>query len=142
MLVADLMSEDVVTVHVDGTVREAVGQLLEHDVGSVVVVNDEGDPVGIVTESDALRAGYATGEPFAEVPVRELAHHPVVTIDPSATIQLVAKRMADNDVKKVPVMDDLELVGIITLTDIVWHLSDIRAEAGELAGTEEEWNLD
>ncbi|WP_135667706.1 CBS domain-containing protein [Halorhabdus rudnickae] len=142
MLVEDLMSTDVVTVGSAASLREAVGQLLEYGVGSVVVLSDEGNPVGIVTESDALRAGYTTERPFAEIPVSKLAHHPVVTTQPSTTIQSVATKMGDNDVKKVPVMDGLELVGIITLTDIVRHLSAIRVEAGEVATSPDEWDLD
>jgi CBS domain-containing protein len=142
MLVEDLMSTEVITVPVDASVRDAVGQLLEHAVGSVVVLSDEGNPVGIVTESDTLRAGYVTERPFEEIPVDKLAHHPVVTTDPATTVQGVAEKMADNDVKKVPVMDGLELVGMITLTDIVWHLSDIRAEVGKLNTRPEEWELD
>ncbi|WP_136689036.1 CBS domain-containing protein [Halorhabdus amylolytica] len=142
MLVEELMSTDVVTIPVEATVREAVGKLLEHEVGSVVVLSDEGNPIGIVTESDALRAGYVTERPFAEIPAKKLARHPVVTTTPSTTVQQVAGQMADNDVKKVPVMDGLELVGMITLTDIVWQLSDIRAEVGELATEPENWELD
>jgi CBS domain-containing protein len=142
MQVSDLMATDVVTVDRDATLRAAVRELLENEVGSVIVVNEKANPIGIITESDALRAGYVTEKPFDEIAVTDLAHRPVITTKPSATIQWVAKQMADNDVKKVPVMDDLDLVGIITLTDIVWHLSDIRAEAGELAGSEEDWNMD
>lgn len=142
MLVKDVMSTDVVTVDRDASLRDAVGQLLEHEVGSVVVVSDEGNPVGIVTETDALRAGYRTGDPFAEIRVMDLAHRPVITTSPSATVQWVARKMADNDIKKVPVMEDLSLVGIVTLTDIVWRLSDIRAEVGELSNAPEEWELD
>ncbi|WP_181686050.1 CBS domain-containing protein [Halorhabdus salina] len=142
MQVSDLMATDVVTVDRDASLRAAVRELLENEVGSVIIVDDKGNPIGIVTESDALRAGYVTEKPFDEIAVIDLTHRPVITTKPSSTIRWVAKQMADNDVKKAPVMDDLELVGIITLTDIVWHLSDIQAEAGELAGSEEDWNLD
>jgi len=142
MLVEDLMSTDVVTVGVEASLREAVEQLLDRGVGSVVVLSEEGNPVGIVTETDALRAGYITGKPFRELPVSELVHRPVVTTDPGTTVQAVARKMADNDVKKVPVMDGLELVGIVTLTDVVWHLSDIRAEVGELNTRPESWETD
>lgn len=142
MQVKDLMTTDVVTVGLDASLREAVGKLLEKEVGSVIVLNEDEDPVGIVTESDALHAAYATEMPLRDIPVTKLAHHPVVTIDPSATVQMVAKRMADNSVKKVPVMDGIELIGIITLTDIVWHLSDIRAEVGDLMTEPKERQLD
>jgi len=142
MQVTEIMSTDVVTVDRDASLRDAVGKLLTHEVGSVVVVSNEGNPVGIVTETDALNAGYRTGNPFEDIRVMELAHRPVITTSPSATVQWVARKMADNDVKKVPVMDDLSLVGMVTLTDIVWRLSDIRAEVGNLSTAPEDWELD
>jgi len=142
MQVTEIMSADVVTVDRDASLRDAVGKLLTHEVGSVVVVSNEGNPVGIVTETDALNAGYRTGNPFEDIRVMDLAHRPVITTSPSATVQWVARKMADNDVKKVPVMDDLSLVGMVTLTDIVWRLSDIRAEVGNLSTAPEDWELD
>ncbi|ACV10372.1 putative signal transduction protein with CBS domains [Halorhabdus utahensis DSM 12940] len=142
MQVTEIMSTDVVTVDRDASLRDAVGKLLTHEVGSVVVVSNEGNPVGIVTETDALNAGYRTGNPFEDIRVMDLAHRPVITTSPSATVQWVARKMADNDVKKVPVMDDLSLVGMVTLTDIVWRLSDIRAEVGDMSTAPEDWELD
>ena len=133
MLVEDLMSTEVVTVSGDGSLRDAVARMLEASVGSAVVVNADGDPTGILTETDLLRAGYETDLPLSEIPVSKLSHRPVVTTKPTATVTYVAHRMAKNDVKKVPVMDGLDLVGMITLTDIVWHLADIRKEASDLA---------
>lgn len=141
MLVQDLMSTDVVTVDRDASLRRAVKALLENEVGSVIVVEDD-QPVGIVTESDALRAGYVTEKPFGEIAVTDLAHRPVITTKPEATVPFVARKMAKEDVKKVPVMDDLDLVGIITLTDIVRHLSDLRIEAGDVATAPDEWEQD
>lgn len=140
MLVRDLMSSDVVTVDVGASLHEAVGVLLEHDVGSVIVVNEDDHPVGILTEEDALRGAYEADEPFSAIDLRSVAHKPLVTTKPSATVPHVAARMARNDVKKVPVMDDLDLVGIITLTDVVWHLSDLRREASELEEAHDKWN--
>lgn len=52
---------------------------------------------------------------------------------------LIARQMADEDVKKVPVMEDLDLVGIVTLTDIVWHLSEIRKEVTALEDANSQW---
>lgn len=134
------MSTDVVTIPETATLREATERLLECDVGSVIVMSEEEHPVGIVTETDLLSASYETGEPLAEMAVADLSHKPVVTTKPSATVPHVASRMATKGVKKVPVMDDLDLVGIITLTDIVWHLSAIRKEASALADAREQWD--
>jgi CBS domain-containing protein len=123
------MSTHVVSVRQSATLRDAVPLLLEHDVGSVVVTSEGGHPTGMVTESDALRAAHATGDPLHEIDVADLSRRPVVTTETSATVEGLARTMADESVKKVPVMDDFDLVGIVTLTDVVWHLSDIRNQA-------------
>jgi CBS domain-containing protein len=140
MLVRDLMSTDVVTVHVGATLQEAAGELLEHGVGSVILVDGDRAPVGMLTESDLIRATYRSERAFGETDVREVGHKPVITTKPGASISLIAEKMANNDVKKVPVMDDLDLVGIVTLSDVVWHLSDIRREASDLERAERKWN--
>lgn len=132
MRVREIMTSDVLTVPVDATLREAIGELLAEGVGSVVVV-DEDTPTGFVTETDALRALHDRGVPPQDVAVRDLAHPPVVTTDPDHTVQHVAERMAEEGVKKVLVTEDLDVVGIVTLTDVVWHLGDIRREVAAVA---------
>lgn len=140
MLVKDLMTTDVVTTPLSATLQEAAGRLLDGDVGSLIVVDAEGSPVGILTETDILRAAHRSQRPFTQLGVSEVGHRAVVTTDPDASVSLIAERMADNDVKKVPVLESLDIVGIITLTDIVWHLSDIRTEASELERAREKWD--
>ncbi|MFW6017922.1 MAG: CBS domain-containing protein [Halapricum sp.] len=139
MLVRELMTSDVVTCPEDATLTVAVGELLDHGVGSVILTSEEGHPTGIVTETDALRAGYRTDRPFSDIRVTDLSHGAVITASPDETVQHVARRMAAEGVKKVPVMDGVDLLGIVTLTDIVWHLSDIRSEAAEIAEMNPGW---
>jgi len=141
MQVRDIMSTDVVTVLAGATVADAVDRLLQNGVGSVIVV-DDGTPVGIVTESDALRVALDTGKPLADIDVRAVGHPAVVTTTPSKSIPTVARVMADEGVKKVPVMDGIDLVGMVTLTDIVWELPAIRQEQGDIAALREEWSPD
>lgn len=139
MLVRDVMSTDIVTVPVDATLADAVERLLANGIGSVVVLAD-GNPTGIVTETDALAAARETGAPLAEIDLRRFRERPVATTAPDRTVQAVARRMGDEGVKKLPVMADLDLVGMVTLTDIVYHLSDIRSEAQSLADRHYDWS--
>jgi len=140
MLVQDLMTTEVVTVPERATLHDVVGRLLAEEVGSVIVLSEEGNPSGIVTETDVLQAAYQTQAALDETRVSSLAHRPVVTTKPTRTVQTVARKMAEESVKKVPVMEDLELVGILTLTDIVWHLSEIRKEATALEQAHQQWD--
>lgn len=136
------MSRDVVTVPQSATLRDAVDRLLTEEVGSVIVVSEEGHPAGIITETDVLRAIFQTGDPLREIDVADLSHRPIITTKPSATVPYVANQMASNDVKKAPVMDDLDLVGIITMSDIVWHLSELRKEASSYGEAISRWDPD
>jgi CBS domain-containing protein len=139
MLVRDVMTTDIVTVPVEATLADAVERLLVNEVGSVVVLADE-NPTGIVTETDALCAAHETGEPLADIDLRRFCEGPVATTTPDRTVQSVARRMAEEGVKKFPVLADLDLIGMVTLTDIVYHLSDIRTEAQALADRHYDWS--
>ncbi|MFC6865010.1 CBS domain-containing protein [Halomicroarcula sp. GCM10025817] len=140
MQVRDLMSTDVVTVPVGATLADAVRRLLEEGVGSVVVVDGEGDPVGIVTESDALGLALETDDPLSSLSVEAVGHRPVVTTTPSTAVSTVARTMADEGVKKVPVIDGIDLVGMVTLSDVVWHLTELRSELSNAASLRAEWD--
>ena len=133
------MSTDVVTVGVDATLAAATDEMLTAGVGSVIVVTAE-DPVGILTESDVLRAARDTGSALGDIQVRDAGHRPVVTTSPSTAVTTVARLMADEGVKKVPVLDGMELVGIVTLTDVVWALPSLRAEQSTIDAVREEWS--
>jgi len=126
------MTTEVVTVGIDATLAEAVGKLLTEGVGSVVVVDGE-TPTGIVTETDTLEAAHERGRPLGEIAVRDLAHPPLVTTDPDRTVQHVARTMAEAEVKKVVVTKGLSILGIVTLTDVVYHVADLRKEAAAAA---------
>jgi len=143
MLVRELMTADVVTVGVDGTLDDAVEKLLEEGVGSVLVV-DEGVPLGLITESDALEAAHDRGAPLQAIGISDLAHPPLVTVDQERTVQSVARTMAEEGVKKVVVTQELDVVGIVTLTDIVYHLADLQREAVGAAeeAADREWETD
>lgn len=139
MLVRDVMSPSLVTVSVDASLSDAVGALLANDVGSVVVLAD-GEPAGLVTETDALEAARASDRPLSAIGLDQFCDGPIQTTSPDRTVQAVARRMAEEQVKKFPVRTDLDLVGIVTLTDIVYHLSDIRSEAQQLAERHYDWS--
>lgn len=138
MLVEDLMSTDIVTCEYTASLQDAVVQLLKQNVGSVIVLQD-GEPVGIVTETDALLAGASLQRPFHEIPVKKVGSRPLITTTRETTIRKAVDRMKANDIKKLPVTDGLQLEGIITLTDIAVNHSEIMQEARQLSEQRERW---
>lgn len=122
MQVREIMSSPVVTVRSDATLREAVGKMLDRGVGSVVVV-DSG-PVGIVTSTDVLRAMYRGGGALADVAVTRVMSRELATATKKTSVTTALDTMERRKVKKLPVRDGIELVGIVTMTDIAQHQPD------------------
>ncbi len=133
------MSDEVVTVDAGASLREAVERMLREGVGSVVVTRD-GTPAGILTETDALKAGYLAERPFAEIPVAKAATGSLATIAPGTTLRKAVETMRDRDVKKLPVVESMELVGILTTTDVVRNQEALLDEAHRVSEGREGWS--
>jgi CBS domain-containing protein len=138
MLVEDVMTTDIATCDATASVQAAAEVMLDRGVGSVVVVRD-GAPFGILTETDALHAGVATNRPFEEIPVEAACSRPLVTITGEKTIRAAVSRMADNGIKKLVVVEDLECRGIVTRSDVAANYSEFVREAHELEATRARW---
>ena len=119
--VKDLMTKNVVTVDANKTVVEAAILMSEKDIGDLIVI-DGNTPVGIITERDFVRRVLAEGK-SATSKVSEIMTHPLKVIDPDAPIKEAARRMVNKRIRRLPVIKDNKLVGIITAADFARHLS-------------------
>ena len=131
MLVKDVMTRDLVTCPVEASLRLGVERMLANRVGSVIV-SDGTRPVGIVTETDVLHAGYVARRPFAEIPVRKVMSGSLVTIGPEKTLRRATRCMHDEGVKKLVVVEDFTPVGIVTTRDVIDSYHDLKAEMRDL----------
>ncbi|QIB73843.1 CBS domain-containing protein [Halogeometricum borinquense] len=138
MQVAQVMSSPVVTVTLDATLREAVRSMLERRVGSVVVL-DTG-PVGIVTRSDALWGTYQDGGSLADIAVTDVMSRDLVMTTEQTSITTALDTMKQHEVKKLPVRDGMELVGIITMTDIAEHHPEVVHEVRNRISRKGDWS--
>jgi CBS domain-containing protein len=119
--VKDLMTKNVVTIDSDKTVVEASVLMSENDIGDLVVMENN-IPVGIVTERDLVRRVLAERKP-AGTKVSEVMTSPLKVIDPEAPIKEAARRMVSRKIRRLPVIKNNKLVGIITAADFAKHLS-------------------
>ncbi len=131
ILVRDIMSKDVRVVRPDTTVKEVVATMNKFNIGSIIVVQGE-RPVGIITERDILRRMVEQNLAPEVLTARQVMTSPVLTINENATIEEAARFMANKKVKKLPVMDNGRLVGIITFTDIVTKVPTLLSILEEL----------
>jgi len=131
VLVRDVMSKDVRVVRPDTSVKEVVATMNKFDIGSIIVV--QGDrPVGIITERDILRRLVEPCLAPETLTARQVMTSPVLTISETASIEEAAKLMAKKRVKRLPVMNDGKLVGIVTFTDIVTNVPTMLSLLEEL----------
>jgi CBS domain-containing protein len=138
MRVSDVMTEPVVAVPADASLRRAADRMLAESVGSVVVTSD-GDPAGILTEHDFVAAGHEHDKPFSEIPVFAAASRPLITIEPSATLARAAGEMRDAGVKRLPVADGIDLVGIVTATDLLGERDRLDDDTRRALSERDDW---
>lgn len=125
MLVKEVMKRIVKTVRPEDTVKDAAKIMNELRIGSLVVVSGTGEVVGILTERDILTDVVATGKSADEVKISEIMTPNIVTITPDRTLEEAADIMTENKIKKLPVVYEGRLVGIITATDLIAYEKDL-----------------
>jgi CBS domain-containing protein len=85
---------------------------------SILIVVEDGKPIGIVTETDLVRRVIAENLVPAQIKVREIMSTPLVTIDSKCTVLDAAKKIQKYGIRGLPVIDNDKIVGMFTVTDI------------------------
>jgi CBS domain-containing protein len=120
--VKDLMTKNVITVDLSTTVFDAAVIMTEKRKGCLIVT--EGDaPVGIVTERDIVRRFVYRSLVNRETKVSEIMSKPLITIEPDSSIRDAARLMIKNNIRRLPVVKENKLVGILTTADFAKQLS-------------------
>lgn len=124
----NVMTSDVVTVKDTQTVQEAAALMSEHNIGSIPVVNSRGDMVGIITDRDITLRTTAQGE-GTQTPVSEvMTAQQVVQATPDMDVQQAAQLMAQQQIRRLPVVENGKIVGMVSLGDLaVDNMSDEAA---------------
>lgn len=123
----------VASVNPETTVSGLLATLAEHKIGAVVVTDASGGLVGIVSERDVARAGHAHGAGVMELPMSEIMTKVVVTCEPQTDTAELMQLMTDRRVRHIPIVDDGEMVGIVSIGDIVKaRLAELETERDAL----------
>ena len=108
----------VVTIRPEQTVREALGLFIRHNIGALVVLDDAGQLIGLLSERDIIRAAPMNEAIFSR-PVREVMTREPVTAVPQDDLMSVANTMTEMRIRHLPVVDQGRLVGIVSIGDVV-----------------------
>jgi CBS domain-containing protein len=147
MIARDVMTRDVVSVTLDTPVRKIASLLVKHRIGAVPVIDSSSAPIGIVSESDLIRRDRAAreawrrswleilaeGEPLAPEllawldsqnhSARAVMSAPVITVNEETSLREIAEILTTRRIKRVPVVTDGRIVGIVSCADLVRALS-------------------
>lgn len=122
--VRDILKEkgtDVCTIHPTATVYQGLQLMAEKDVGAVLIMDDS-KLIGIFTERDYARKVILQGKSSLTTPIRELMVSDILYVSPSDTIDHCMAIMSERHLRHLPVMNDRELVGLVSMRDVVDHL--------------------
>ena len=109
----------VVTIDAKSTVAEAVARLVQNNIGSLPVVDEDSRLVGVVSERDVLRLMHNRGESFSREQVASVMTRDPVTCTPSCDVDEVMGQMSERRIAKVPVVEGDRLVGIVSVGDVI-----------------------
>jgi CBS domain-containing protein len=116
--ILDEKGHDVLQIEADATVFDAVKQMVGAGVGSLLV-RDGSEVAGIFTERDYLRRMTLEGRDDKDTAVREVMSTPLVVVTPQNTIDECMAMMTDRRIRHLPVVDGGEVVGVVSIGDIV-----------------------
>jgi CBS domain-containing protein len=120
------MSTKVITVAQTEKVAKALSLMVKHKIGSVIVV-DKGKPVGILTERD-VSTRAAKSQNLKSMTLKTAMSKPLFTASPSMEIEDAVAAMVKNDIRRIPILEEGKLIGILTERDIIYWLVKVAYE--------------
>jgi CBS domain-containing protein len=119
--IRDIMEKNVITIGHDKTVLDAACLMKENEISFLVVLKNE-EPIGVVTESDFVRKLVANDKVASKVPLSEIMSYKFRSVGSSTEIEDAVQKMLNNKIRRLLVVNDEKLVGVITQTDLTSFL--------------------
>ena len=121
--IRDIMEKNVITIEKNRTAQDAAKIIAEKDISFLVVMNDD-LPEGVLSESDFVRKIVAEDRKSSDVPISEIMSYKFRSVGPTTTIEDAVQKMLNNNIRRLLIIEDDKLVGVITQTDLASHLRD------------------
>ncbi|MFZ5433625.1 MAG: CBS domain-containing protein [Calditrichota bacterium] len=129
----NIKGRDVYTTHVSDTILEVIKKLVGYNVGALVVLDNDGNLAGIISERDILRVTATGAGNLADLKVRDHMTRDLVTASSEATVDDAQSVMTERRIRHLPVVDNQQLIGMISLGDLVKaKLADAEFETRHL----------
>lgn len=130
--IEQVMTGNVVTLDVSKTALDAAVLMAEKKIGCIVVTKAD-EPFGIVTERDIIRRAAATGVLLKDIKLADIASQPLVVGRPDMNVEDVTEIMAENKIRRLPIVSQNRVVGIVTASDLAAFLAPSRRKGFALS---------
>ena len=115
--VREVMTKRIITIDSEKTVYDAARKMARARISTIIVI-EKGVPVGIITDSDIIKKVVAKDSKPSTIKVKDIMSHPIIYVTPEADIEKVKDIMIKRKIRRLPVISNGKLVGIITASDI------------------------
>jgi CBS domain-containing protein len=115
--VKDIMQKNVITIQEDKTALDAAKLITEKDISFLVILKDA-KPIGVITERDFVRKIAAEDKNAAQIPLSKIMSYKFRWVEPSTDIEDAVQKMLNHNIRRLIVLENEKLVGVITQTDL------------------------
>lgn len=130
--VSDVMTVDPVALTTEATLRDAAVAMRDRDIGDVVVTKPDGTVCGLITDRDIVVRAIAEGRDPSSTTLEDVCSEDLVTVAPDDPVAAAIKAMEDHAIRRLPVMDNGSLVGIVSIGDLAVQ-RDPESALGEIS---------
>ena len=138
MLVKDVMSSPVITIKEDAAANRVAELMDKEDLGCIIVTNEEGKPLGIITERDLVVRVLAKNVKPDSTKASEVMTSPLITIEPDASISDAARRMSRLNIRRLGVLYKGQITGLLSSKDVLAVMPELIEIIQERARIENE----
>jgi CBS domain-containing protein len=122
--------EQTITCEASVSLGAAIARMAEHNIGAVVV-SDGGEVVGVFSERDVVKGLHAHGKKFLDMRLDQAMVTKVIVVTPDHSVDGALSLMKDNNIRHLPVVDGNELVGFVSIRDLMLYKLDYASSTVE-----------
>ena len=117
------MEKNVITIDINETANHAANQMKENDISFLVII-ENGKPVGVVSERDFVQKLCINNQNSSDVKISDIMSYKFRWVNPTTKIEDAIQKMLNNNIRRLLILDDEKLVGVITQTDLASYLRE------------------
>ena len=135
--VRDIMEKNVITIDINETANYAANQMKENDISFLVII-ENGKPVGVVSERDFVQKLCINNQNPSDVKISDIMSYKFRWVKPTTKIEDAIQKMLNNNIRRLIILDDEKLVGVITQTNLAEFLRNKLLVDGTIKKLEDE----